>query len=491
MAVKDYGFSEDLIAETTIIDKDKHGFIRQTVKDMDIQGDDVIFIDYDGTVLHSYNADAFLKMSSMPKNPEHDGLISRGWNWSFEDAQAYVQKYGMLVIGPMYAPEDHATHMFIQVDQDLLTVVPLCFSQTVPNGVKINWGDGSEIESVDEIGVVTISHDYQVSGNYEIVIKIEDDCVALYGDLTNRISIFNDDAIIATTLKHLILSDKIALVGSSPFRQNIMLETVVLPYNIESIPDNYFNGSYSLKALIIPNQVESIGQLALTTCHRMEYISLPCGLNNIGMYTMSQSIALLYLSLPENITVIKQMSFNYCYNLTRLVIPDGITAIENNAFTECQQLRQLYLPDSIISLGTNNFSSLWSLTDLKLPKNIETIPDGSFSGTYLLRNINIPDHVTTIGEEDIFGFGKVPQTIYIPESVTSIGNKSFRHIGILLGLYLMSETPPTIDYQTFMGLPANGTIYVPYSEDHSTLNAYKSAQYWSAFADRMIEMDAN
>ena len=30
MAANDYGFSEDLIVETKVIDKDKHGFVRVT-----------------------------------------------------------------------------------------------------------------------------------------------------------------------------------------------------------------------------------------------------------------------------------------------------------------------------------------------------------------------------------------------------------------------------------------------------------------------------
>ena len=35
MAIKDYGFDEKLIVETTTIDKDKNGFIRKTMKDTD------------------------------------------------------------------------------------------------------------------------------------------------------------------------------------------------------------------------------------------------------------------------------------------------------------------------------------------------------------------------------------------------------------------------------------------------------------------------
>ena len=53
----------------------------------------VRFFDYDGTVLHEYDADDFLALSAMPANPTHTGLTSQGWNWSLADAQDYVEDY--------------------------------------------------------------------------------------------------------------------------------------------------------------------------------------------------------------------------------------------------------------------------------------------------------------------------------------------------------------------------------------------------------------
>lgn len=39
-------------------------------------------------------------------------------------------------------------------------------------------------------------------------------------------------------------------------------------------------------------------------------------------------------------------------------------------------------------------------------------------------------------------------------------------------------------------LPSDCIIYVPYSQDHSILNAYKTASNWSTYANQMIEMEA-
>ena len=41
-------------------------------------GNDVIFYDYDGTVVASYSAADFANLSAMPANPTHEGLTAQG-----------------------------------------------------------------------------------------------------------------------------------------------------------------------------------------------------------------------------------------------------------------------------------------------------------------------------------------------------------------------------------------------------------------------------
>ena len=46
-----------------------------------VQSKDVNFIDYDGTVLHSYTVAEAAALTALPPLPSHDGLICQGWNW--------------------------------------------------------------------------------------------------------------------------------------------------------------------------------------------------------------------------------------------------------------------------------------------------------------------------------------------------------------------------------------------------------------------------
>jgi hypothetical protein len=54
-----------------------------------------------------------------------------------------------------------------------------------------------------------------------------------------------------------------------------------------------------------------------------------------------------------------------------------------------------------------------------------------------------------------------------------------------------AEIPPTISNYTIKGLKADCKIYVPYSVDHSILDAYKTAKHWSVRAEYMYELDEN
>ena len=403
MVTKDYGFDESIIAETTIIDKDKHGFIRKTVKDADIQGDDVVFFDYDGTILHSYKADAFLRMPEMPKNPEHDGLISRGWNWSYEDAQAYVQKYGKLNVGQMYAPADGKTHIKIHIPEDGRPNFKLCFTQTVANGVIVDWGDGSETDTSDVTdGLVYMEHTYaKLDMDYEITLKTINGCEIGYG--------FNDD-------------------------------------------NN-------------PNDWTSLFNKTVT------------GLVSCEIYVTDVIIS----NFVENITL---GAFRDCVNLHSLIISDSVKNIESRAFYCCRCLRSLVIPNSVEVIGSSSFFSI-PLQFLSIPNSIERIETSAFRSGCYIQTLIIPDSVTSIGETSFQSPNKL-QLLIIPDSVTSIERQAFENCEMLTKCIIKSIVPPTLGIYVFRFMPEYAKIFVP----AESVDAYKTATNWSAYADHIFAINA-
>ena len=76
----------------------------------------------------------------------------------------------------------------------------------------------------------------------------------------------------------------------------------------------------------------------------------------------------------------------------------------------------------------------------------------------------------------------------IPASVTTINATAFSYNGLLKEVHLLPSTPPTLsNANAFSSGPADRVYYVPYSEDHSILEAYQTATNWSTYASQMQE----
>lgn len=124
-------------------------------------GDDVLFIDYDGNVLYKYSKPDALALTSLPALPSHNGLTCQGWNFTLEEMKARVNGVGICIVGPMYTTSDGKTKLKIMLHSPKFTSVKIVFKQTKANGVELDWGDGSEVETFSTVGSnINATHEY-------------------------------------------------------------------------------------------------------------------------------------------------------------------------------------------------------------------------------------------------------------------------------------------------------------------------------------------
>ena len=211
---------------------------------------DVNFYDYDGTILYSYTKEQFLALSAMPELPTREGLICQGWNWTLNDAKEYVTDYGMLNIGTMYVTDDGDTRLYIRIATEGRMTVPLRWSQTVANGVGIDWGDGSDIQVFSGTGNKNTTHTYAKPGDYVIRLKVVNNCTLGLGSN----------------------SSSYCVMGSANVSNRVycnMLQAVEIGKNVTSIGTYTFNGCYLLSSVSIPSSVTSINSSAFNSCYGM------------------------------------------------------------------------------------------------------------------------------------------------------------------------------------------------------------------------------
>lgn len=157
----------------------------------------------------------------------------------------------------------------------------------------------------------------------------------------------------------------------------------------------------------------------------------------------------------SGLTSILSDMFKNCSGLTSITIGDKVTTIGAETFYNCSELTTVTISDSVMSIGTWLFFDCTKLTSVKLPTNITSIANYIFYNCTSLTNIIIPESVTSIGNGVFYNCNKLKNIVFFPVLPPSLGSNVF---------------PSTIS-----------TIYVPQSSKES----YKTAQYWSSFADKI------
>lgn len=387
--------------------------------------DDVILIDFDGKVLYRYTAEEFMALTEMPPNPTHEYLTSLGWNWTLEEAHNYVGLYGKLTIGQDYKPTDGKTRLFITLDNpDFLTPS----LNLTANKCNIDWGDGSAVQQVSGTGVV--SHQYLSVGDYIITMEATTGFTRLGTSTQQKDRCFGSDINNLRCLRK-------AYIGDSVYPNSYAFQSCENLSQVTGTKITSYNrcyGNTGLKALIYPRTYTGSGYLECGGCLNLKVASLPGTWKTTSLYSTFAKSGIVRLELP--IYPFNPNSVcDGCYHLRHIIIPDGITQLQGG----------------LCSAGR--------FTELVIPNSVTKIQDIARS-CYNLKKIYIGSGMTDMNSGYIFRDG-----IFLEE------------------VHIAAVTPPTLQSTVFPAVDNFiGTIYVP----AESVEAYKTATNWSAYADKIV-----
>ena len=292
----------------------------------------VNFRDYDGTILHSFGKDEFLAMTELPELPSQPGLVCQGWNWSLEDAKEYVREHGILEVGASYITEDGKTRLHIRIAAEGRMTAPLYFSQTVANGVAIDWGDGSAEETLSGTGDTNTSHTYAAPGEYTISLNPTDGCTLGLSQSSSYSvmgSISNTGLVYCNMLQAVEIGKNVTSIGDYAFQNCCSLASIVIPEGVTSI-GNYgyvFQSCYSLTSIVIPKGVTSISKYVFSSCYPLASIVIPEGVKSIGNYAFQSCYGMAYYDLSQctSVPTLEGTSvFNGIASDCKIVVPDDL-----------------------------------------------------------------------------------------------------------------------------------------------------------------------
>lgn len=204
------------------------------------------------------------------------------------------------------------------------------------------------------------------------------------------------------------------------------------------------------------------GKLLAFASYGLTSYSIPVGIETIGEHVFFRNNSLQSIQISEGVRVIEYEAFFGSRSLTSVTIPQSVELIVEKAFSE--------LP----SLGS--FNGKYSSSD-----NRCLIVDGELIGFAPsgMTSYVIPDDVVSIGPEAFRSYSDLEE-ITIPTTVETIGLFSFWLCKGLKAIYVQRPTPPHGEEGMFDDTN-NCPIYVP----AESVEAYKAAEYWSDYADRI------
>ena len=205
-------------------------------------------------------------------------------------------------------------------------------------------------------------------------------------------------------------------------------------------------------------------------------------MTTIGQDAFKQCDNLLSVTIPECVTTIGQGAFYYCLGLESVAMREGVITIEEGAFSGCASLKSITIPNSVTTIGNSAFWYCSALESVAIGAGVTTIGAGAFAWCDSLTSVDIPDSVTTI-EIGAFQLCENLTSVTIGRGVTALGGEVFWTCSSLASVYCKAIVPPVATTDYFWGafdFNAEGRkIFVP----TESVNTYKSAEYWSDYAD--------
>ena len=461
----------------------------------------VQFIDYDGTILHTYTPENFLALSELPALPSHEGLTCQGWNWTLANAKEYVRNNENIDIGASYITDDGATRYYLTLTEDRKDPV-LTLYLKANTTLDIDWGDGSSHStfSTTSAGFIDERHTYASAGDYAISISVVSGSYVLQTKVTSYSTIISDNksgvqssnSAYLTAVRKVEIGNNVELY-SYAFHQYTNLETITIPYGIEAkLFNNCFQNCYKLKSVIIPSDVTSNTSgysYIFQNCYGLKNVSFPnnapipntvylfqncASLERIclpiiddtssaySQYAFSGCLKLKHVVIPYGTTRILGYMFENCYSIIEIKLPSSLTKIQQYAFSGCSSLRSIKIPPSVV-FESYCFRSCTSLREVEFEEGLENLSGSNVFYDCGIKTIKFPSTLTQISGTQVFN-GIQVETVELPNSIESIGDGLFTRCVLLKSCNIPSKLTSIPNYMfdhcsslTYFEIPAHIT----------------------------------
>lgn len=346
----------------------------------------------------------------------------------------------------------------------------------------------------------------------------------------------------STKLKNINIQSNITSVGENAFNACNNLTDLKGLSGVTALNGNVFNGCNGLRSIElgtissfsggsqfyncrlllneinISDSITSIASSAFYQCYSLPYLEIPSGVTTLQSNATSNTTGLSYLKFkgttPPNAystsnlwgnsecpiivpsgTSATYKAANYFNNgdMTARIVEEGWSPDYSNFKCELRYsgnntvyIEQLTGDETTITSADSRTRTYGQLKRVYIGDQVIEIAPRAFSACSQCGFVGFSKNntsLTTIGESAFYGLSSNYVGVFvIPAGVTSIGNNAFNQTRCYI---LKPTTPPTLGGNRAFGNVGNAMrFYVP----TDSLDAYKTATYWTYYKDYMFPM---
>lgn len=220
-----------------------------------------------------------------------------------------------------------------------------------------------------------------------------------------------------------------AINANACFSNATALTTINLPDGLQfgSNTLNHFSGCTSLTSMTLPESMTQIPQGMFSGCTSLKKVTADAPLTAIGNSAFSGCTSLASAPDLSNVTEIGSYAFNECKALTGSVNLSQVTSLGAYAFSNCRELTGELDLSGLTEIPAHAFAYVTARVTALSP-NLTSIGDWGLLWTDLSA-VALPDTLQSVGDYGCY-YAKLPESLTIPDSVTSLGKRAFVGTGV-------------------------------------------------------------
>lgn len=238
-------------------------------------------------------------------------------------------------------------------------------------------------------------------------------------------------------------------------------------YRVTGIRDHAFYECGNMTSITLPSSIESIGEMAFGGCKNLtaihitdldawlrNWLKIDFGGGDANPLTYAHHLFLngeevKDLVIPDGVTTIKMMAFCGWSGLNSIAIPSSLKSIGQWAFNSCSGLTAVHISDL----------EAWCRIEFTNPSNPLYEAHHLFLNGEEIKNLVIPDSFTSIGDRTFRGCSGLTSVV-IPSSVTSIGESAFQNCSGLTSITI-PENVKSIQKYAFFKCSGLSSVTIP------------------------------